>query len=93
MRNKRKILILTNQLLTTCGVSKHILYFLTEAKKQNEFEFTLLCAGGDAVNKYRNLCREVVVIDFIKHENRTFYNFVKSVLFLIKFHIIYRVPR
>ncbi len=80
MINKLKILIITNELLTTCGVSKHLLYFLSEAKKRDDIEFTILCGGGDAIEVYKALCKEVFVNPAIKHENRSAANFIKAFL-------------
>ena len=79
-----KILILTNQLLITCGVSKHILYFLTEVKKENNNQFTIVCGGGDAIDNYKSLCKEVIVIPSIQHEKRSFYNFLKSAFLVFR---------
>lgn len=79
-----KILILTNQLLITCGVSKHLLYFLQEVKKYPEYEFTIVCGGGDAIDSYKNLCKEVIVIPTIRHEKRSFYYFLKSVFLILR---------
>lgn len=79
-----KILVITNELLNTCGVSKHLLYFLSEAKKRNDVEFTILCGGGDAINVYKDLCKEVIVNLAFKHENRSAINFIKALLFLFK---------
>ena len=84
MINKLKILIVTNELLTTCGVSKHLLYFLSEAKKRDDVEFTILCGGGDAIDVYKDLCKEVFVNPAVKHENRSAVNFIKAFLFLFK---------
>ena len=84
MQNRIKILIITNELLTTCGVSKHLLYFLSEAKKRNDVEFTILCGGGDAVDVYKDLCKEVIINPAVKHENRSVKNFIKAFLFLFK---------
>lgn len=84
MRNRIKILIITNELLTTCGVSKHLLYFLSEAKKRNDVEFTILCGGGDAVDVYKDLCKEVIINPAVKHENRSVKNFIIAFLFLFK---------
>lgn len=83
--NKRiKILIITNQLLTTCGVSKHLLYFLAGIKDRNDIEFSILCGGGDAIDAYKNLCKEIIVNPAFKHENRAAINFIKAFLFLFK---------
>lgn len=84
MINKLKILIITNELLTTCGVSKHLLYFLSEAKKRDDVEFTILCGGGDAIDVYKDLCKEVFVNPAVKHENRSAANFIKAFLSLFK---------
>jgi glycosyltransferase involved in cell wall biosynthesis len=75
-----KILIVVNELLNTCGVSKHLFYFLREMKDQIEFEFSILCGGGDAVDTYRDLCKEIIVDEKIKHESRSYYNYFISVL-------------
>lgn len=95
MNNRIKILIITNELLTTCGVSKHLFYFLSEAKKRDDIEFTILCGGGDAVDDYKNLCKEVIVNSAFMHEKRSAINFIKAFLFLVqllaknKYHIIH----
>lgn len=79
-----KVLIITNQLLTTCGVSKHLKYFLETVKnKADKTEFTLLCGGGDAVENYKSLA-EVIVFEPVKHENRTVKKFLQSILFVFK---------
>jgi len=84
MINKLKILIITNELLTTCGVSKHLLYFLSEAKKSDVVEFTILCGGGDAIDVYKELCKEVFVNPAVIHGNRSAVNYIKAFLFLFK---------
>jgi len=81
---KIKILFIVNELLNTCGVSKHLLYFLKGMQTQKEFEFSILCGGGDAVDNYRELCKEVFVDHRIKHENRSFYNFFYSIIQLYR---------
>ncbi len=90
-----KILITTNELLTSCGVSKHLLYFLSEARHSNDVEFTILCGGGDAVDDYKRLCKELIVHPAFKHENRSIANILKAFVFLYKlvvrnkYHIIH----
>lgn len=84
MNNNFKILIILNQLLTTCGVSKHLYYFLSEAKKYTEFNFTIVCGGGDAIEKYKDLCSEIIIYPEVQHENRSILKYLKSVFFLLK---------
>ncbi|HLG31513.1 MAG TPA: glycosyltransferase family 4 protein [Ignavibacteriaceae bacterium] len=75
-----KVLIVVNELLNTCGISKHLLYFLNEMQVQREFEFSILCGGGDAINAYKNLCKEIIVNEKIKHENRSYLNYFISIV-------------
>ncbi len=82
-----KVLIITNQLPNTCGVSKHLLYFLTETKKRNDIEFTILCGGGDAVDDYKILCKELIIFQEIQHEKRSIINFLKSILLVYKLQL------
>lgn len=83
--SKRRILILTNQLLITCGISKHLLYFLQEMKMYPEYEFVIICSGGDAVDIYRPLVKEILLWPWMKYEERSFKGFVKSIFQLIFF--------
>ena len=84
MNKKMKVLILVNQLLTTCGVSKHILYFLKEMKGQSDFEFSILCGGGDAIDAYKNFCKEVRVDYNIRYENRSYLKYFVSTINLFR---------
>lgn len=84
MKNKVKILLITNELLTTCGVSKHLLYFLSAMENHVDFEFTILCGGGDSIDIYKKSCKDVLVSPVIKHENRSILNFLKAAKILYK---------
>ncbi len=79
-----RILIITNELLNTCGVSKHLLYFLTAMKAHPEFKFTILCGGGNSIDRYSDLCEEIIVDKKFKHENRTYFNYVFALAKLYK---------
>jgi glycosyltransferase involved in cell wall biosynthesis len=72
------ILIVTNELLYTCGISKQLKYFLQGMKAQKEFEISIFCGGGEAVDDYRNLCKEIFIDERIKHENRSYLNYIIS---------------
>jgi glycosyltransferase involved in cell wall biosynthesis len=82
-----KILIVTNELLYTCGISKQIKYFLQGLKNQKEFEFSIFCGGGEAVDDYRNLCKEVFIDERIKHENRSYLNYIISFMKIFRLAI------
>lgn len=79
-----KILVITNQLLTTCGVSKHLFYFLSAIKYRTDLEITILSGGGDAIESYRNLCKEIIIRPYFQHEKRSTINFIKAIIFLYK---------
>ena len=80
-----KILLLYNELKNTCGVSKHLMYMLEGFRKENNFEFYIICGGGDAVERYYGLCKEVIVFPEILHVNRSIKNFLSSTLKIYKF--------
>ncbi len=79
-----KVLIITNELLNTCGVSKHLLYFLNAMKAHPEIKFTILCGGGNSINRYSGLCEKIIVDNKFKHENRSYFNYVLALVKLFK---------
>ncbi len=90
VNRKVKTLVITNELLTTCGVSKHLLYFLTEAKKSSEINFIILCGGGDAVESFRKVCDDIFIYPQIRHEKRSIINFFNSIFYLLKLQTKYK---
>lgn len=79
-----KILILYNELKTTCGVSKSLLYFLRSIDKKDNIEFYILIGGGDAISKYRELVNNIYVYPRILHSKRSLINFLMSIRFVWK---------
>ena len=85
MGKRLNILILTNELKITCGVSSALNSFLSNIPKDSNMTFYLGCGGGDAVDKFRPLVKNLFVKDYLKHENRSFINFIKNILFIFSF--------
>ena len=85
MSKTLNILILTNELRITCGVSSALYSFLSNVPTNSDINFYLGCGGGDAVDRFRPLVENLFVKDYLKHENRSLFNFLKSVLFVLVF--------
>lgn len=82
-----KILILTNELLTSCGVSKHLFELLSEFRNYKELEITIITGGGNdiVIDKFRKLGFEVIVKENFRHDKRSIIGFIKSTIWLTKF--------
>lgn len=80
-----KILFLTNQLLLTCGVSKHLYELLSEFRNNKELEIIIITGGGNAIDKFNKLGYEIILNEDFKHEERTFIGFIHASFWLFKF--------
>lgn len=80
-----KVLVLTNQLLNTCGVSKHLFELLTGLKKFENINIVIVTGGGNAINKFVKLGYEIIVNENFNHDNRSYLGFIKTVYWLVKF--------
>lgn len=66
-----RILFLANELLTMCGVSKHLFYILKDLKRNHsENEYFVICGGGDALEKFRSIGIPVIVNKNLFHKPR-----------------------
>jgi glycosyltransferase involved in cell wall biosynthesis len=72
-----KVLILTNELKNTCGVTSH-LYNLSIGLIKNNVDLTIACSGGESVNKFRSLGVNTVIIQQLKHERRNLLNYLTA---------------
>jgi len=79
-----KVLIIVNELLYTCGVSNHVYNLLYGMKEKEGIEIILLCGGGNAIAKYRDLGYKVIVEEEIRHEGRSILRYFKGVMKLYK---------
>ncbi len=82
-----KILIITNELLPTCGVSKHVDELLSEFRNYKELEIKIITGGGNdiVIDNFRKLGFEVIVNETFNHNKRNVIGFLKSTIWLIKF--------
>ena len=80
--DKMNILILTDDLLYVSGVSKHLYYLLKEFSKDENFNFFLVCPGGDFIDDFKKLRITVIVKSEISHNYRSYINIVRSIWFI-----------
>ena len=79
-----KILIVTNELLNTCGVSKHLYELLSGFRTFKDLEILIVTGGGNAISKFETLGYEIIVNENFKHEKRSPIGFIKAIFWLIK---------
>jgi len=79
------ILHLTNELNYTDGVSAHLYNLTIELKKNYDVKPSIICSGGDAVNKFREAGSEIIEYNNLRYSVRSTKNFASAVIFLYKF--------
>lgn len=70
MKNKKNILILANELQYTCGVTNSLYNFLAHFDFREFGEITVLCGGGDNIDKFRKLGVEIYADRNLLHQQR-----------------------
>lgn len=78
MKTKR-ILLFTDDLKYACGISTYLFNFLKEYNG-NEYEFFLLCSGGDAVERFREINKNVFIDEIFRERDRTPFRFLVSII-------------
>jgi len=79
-----KVLFITNELLNSCGVSNHLYYLLPELIKLPDMEILLLCGGGDAVDKFKELRIPIIVDAKFNHKYRSIKRYLFALLSLYR---------
>lgn len=79
-----RVLIIVNELLYTCGVSNHVYNLLRGIIDQPELEIILVCGGGNAIEKYRNMGVKVIEVKEIRHESRNLLGYIMGIIKLYK---------
>lgn len=82
---------MVNELNITCGISSALYSFLKNIPSDSGFNFYIGCGGGDAVNSFRSLVKDIFVYDFFRHENRSISNFAKSVCIICSICIHHKI--
>jgi len=80
----KRILILTDDLKYSCGISSYLYNFLSE-NKSTEFEFYILCSGGDSVERFREITPNVFIDAIYSEKKKNYLNFLMAVFKLLVF--------
>lgn len=80
----KRILFVSNHLRHTCGITSHLYYLAKELQQETDIQFTFLCGGGDAVEKFISAGWRVEVVPSVMHETRSMAGFLQGVLQLRK---------
>ncbi len=79
------LLILTNKINYTDGVSSHLYYLLSGLRKTNQLRIFLICSGGDSIERFKNIGIEVHADENLDHQNRNLKNFTKAIISVVRF--------
>lgn len=80
----KRILILTDDLKYSCGISSYLYNFLSE-NKSTEFEFYILCSGGDAVERFKKITPNVFIDSIYREVKKNYLNFLVAIFKLLVF--------
>lgn len=78
------ILLLTNKLDYTDGVTTH-LYYLVKNLKNKGISFFIICSGGDAIDKFTSLDVNIKVYEKLNFYNRSVSNFINTSRYIYQF--------
>ncbi|MEO8209590.1 MAG: glycosyltransferase family 4 protein [bacterium] len=79
------LLILTDELNYSDGVTSHLFYLLTELKKTNKLAIFLMYSGGDSGKRFIDSGINVLENKFLSHQNRSIKNFTRIILNVFNF--------
>ena len=79
------ILLLTNELRYTCGVTNHLLHLSRGLTGTGKVNLWIICGGGNGVNRFSDINVNIITDERFLHLTRTFSGFISSINFLVKF--------
>ncbi len=79
------ILLLTNELNYTCGVTTHLLNLTNGFAKEDNVNIYIICGGGNGIEKFKDAEADIKVNKAYLHKNRNYINFEKALFNLIRF--------
>ena len=78
------ILYLTNELNHADGVSAHLYNLIIELKRNYRVEVSIICGGGDALDKFIDTGSNVIENKIFYHSARSLKNFASAILYMYK---------
>ncbi len=79
------ILFLANELNHTSGTATHVLNLAEGLAKSKDVNISIICAGGNAVKKFREKGAEITVKKSFLYKNKSFLDHAKALYFLTGF--------
>ncbi|MCX6152289.1 MAG: glycosyltransferase family 4 protein [Ignavibacteriales bacterium] len=79
-----RVLILTDDLKFTCGISSYLYNFLLE-NKSTEFDYYILCSGGDAVERFQEINAQIYVDNIFSEKRKSYLRFFIAIIKLFLF--------
>ena len=81
------ITLLTNELRYTCGVTNHLLQLSNGLSKIKGNKVSIICGGGNGLNRFTNPDIEVIGDKRFLHDNRSLSSYTSAITFLVKYII------
>lgn len=78
------VLLITNELRYTCGVTNHLLHLSKGLTESGEVKLWIACGGGNGINRISDIDAQVITDDSFLHMNRNFSNFLSAINSLVK---------
>ncbi|MBE2228169.1 MAG: glycosyltransferase family 4 protein [Ignavibacteria bacterium] len=79
------ILLLVNELRSTCGVTNHILHLSRGLVQTGNVNLWIICGGGNGINRFSDINVNIISDERFLHLTRTFSGYISAINFLVKF--------
>jgi len=79
------ILLITNELRYTCGVTNHLLHLSKGLSESGDVKLFIICGGGNGINRFSDIDVEIISDERFLHINRSFSTFISAINYLVRF--------
>lgn len=79
------VLLLTNELRYTCGVTSHLLHLSKGLLESGDVKLFIICGGGNGIERFKDIDVEIISDARFLHVNRSFSTFIGAINFLVRF--------
>jgi glycosyltransferase involved in cell wall biosynthesis len=79
------ILYLTEDLNIASGVTTHLLNLTNGLGKFQDYDIFIICGASDGLERFKNINAQIVINKNFLHKKRSYSNYLKALIFLIRF--------
>lgn len=79
------ILLLTNELRYTCGVTNHLLHLSKVLADSGKVKLWIICGGGNGMGRFKNIDVKIIHDKRFLHKGRNLTGYFSAITFLAKF--------